>query len=403
MRAIAFAACMCLNILISISADAQYVDMPLTPREQESALASASSRAVWSKLYPSRTATTVVAPPYQQDYRARYLSASLGNRVAITQLIGEEGVERYAEGRGLKTLLSPLGRSTPIGPDSVFRNPLSGRVQVLEAKGGSSALKWTYGSLQGTNANAIRSAGGVLAHSGANWSEKFQAARVIKAAQSGHLETGVIRTFHVLGTPRAPRQSVGVNFDNVAKEARQIERDLVRRNPKLGAAFRNAGFQHRMDLLAYRGARWMPSRDAIRESRLVAARLAGFRARQVRQVGYRWLLPVAVGVAGVTVTVAYHQLVSGSISDRKFLHISASPAVLVTFTGVGALIGGVGVLGIGAIPGAAMGAILAIPFQLSLEWAMDRYYRDFNRAQREAVDKAVEVTYLGNPTLFRAQ
>ena len=50
-----------------------------------------------------------------------------------------------------------------------------------------------------------------------------------------------------------------------------------------------------------------------------------------------------------------------------------------------------------------MGAILAIPFQLSLEWAMDRYYRDFNRAQREAVDKAVEVTYLGNPTLFRAQ
>ena len=76
---------------------------------------------------------------------------------------------------------------------------------------------------------------------------------------------------------------------------------------------------------------------------MVAARLAGFRARQVRQVGYRWLLPVAVGVAGVTVTVAYHQLVSGSISDWEFLHISASPAVLVTFTGVGALIGGVGV------------------------------------------------------------
>ena len=146
----------------------------------------------------------VVAPPYQQDYRARYLSASLGNRVAIAQLIGEEGVERYAEGRGLKTLLSPLGRSTPIGPDSVFRNPLSGRVQVLEAKGGSSALKWTYGSLQGTNANAIRSAGGVLAHSGANWSEKLQAARVIKAAQSGHLETGVIRTSPCTGNASCP-------------------------------------------------------------------------------------------------------------------------------------------------------------------------------------------------------
>ena len=296
------------------------------------------------------------------------MSAPLGCRMDIAQVIGEEGVERYAARQRLKTLLGPQGHGTPIGPDSVYWNSVSGKVTVLEAKGGSSALKWTYGSLQGTNANTIRSASGALTRAGTSWREKLQAARVIKAAQSGHLETAVVRTSHVLGTPRAPGQAGGVNVDNVAKKARMIERDLIRRKPELRAMFRRAGFRHRTDRLVYLGVRWMPDRIAASGSRLAPSRPAAFRgtppaairlgivssgrSRLLRfwQVGNRWLLPVGLGVAGATVTITYYQFATGAISYREFLHNSSGSVILVMLTGAGAVIGGP-LFGFGAIPG----------------------------------------------------
>ena len=420
MRSIVFSAIMLLCALFPILADAQDRDIPLTPGEQASALSGASSRAGWFKLYPARTAVTIVKAAYQQDYRAQYLSASLGDRIAIAQTIGEKGVERYSAAQRFETLLGPSGRSNPIGPDSVYWNGAAGKIRVLEAKGGSSARKWTYGSLQGTNANAIRSAGGVLVQAGASGGEKLHAARVIKAAQVGHLETSVVRTLHTQGTPHAPRRTGGVNVDDVAKEAQQIERDLVRRNPNLGAVFRKAGFQHLMDRLNYRGTKWLPGHDATSGFRLPSVRLARLERippaasrfslassgrgvlPQFLRIGSRWLLPVGVGVASVTVAAAYYQLATNSISHREFLNVSASPAVLLAFTGTGALIGGLA-FGIGAIPGAAIGTTLAIPFQLGLEWVKYRYYRDFNEAQQEVVDKVVEVMYSENHALFRVQ
>ena len=408
MRVIACASWLCLGALLAGGPPgAAAADIPLTPRELQSALAAASGPGVWSRLYPSSTAQTVVAPSAQRNYRARWLSASLGDRIRIAQLIGEEGVARYAAGRQLKTLLGPFGHRAHIGPDSIFWNPASGKVQVLEAKGGSSVLKRTYRSLQGTNVNAIRSAAGVLVHRGASWREKLQAARVIKAAGRGHLETGVVQTSHVLGTPRPPTQAGRMDAGNVAREARQLERRLVRQHPKLRLAFATAGSRHRAARLAYRSATWMPldsfargsasvGIDAVGRSRLGVRELAGSRASQVGRFASRWALPVGVGLAGVSLTVAVSKYANASISSQEFLRASADPVLFIVFTGAGAVIGGLASPGIGIVPGAVTGALLALPFQLGIEWVTGWYYRDFNRARQNAVDHAVEVMYFGS-------
>ncbi len=411
MRLIARACWLGLSILLAVPAGSAVADIPLTPRELQSVLAGASSPGVWSRLYPFETALTDVAPLAQGNYRNLWLSASLGDRVRIAQLIGEEGVSHYADGRKLRTLLGPFGHRASIGPDSIYWNSASGKVQVLEAKGGSSAPKWTYQSLQGTNVNAIRSATGVLAHRNASWREKLQAARVIKAAQRGHLETGIVRTGHVLGTPRTPTPS-GMDVGNVAKEARQLERQLIQRSPRLRHAFAIAGSQHRVDRLAYRTAQWASAGSFPRGSnalgslatapfRLDSAALLGSRASHLGMVASRWILPISLGLAGGSMTVVILKYTSASISSPEFVRASAGPAILVVFTGAGALIGGLSSSGIGAVPGAAVGAMLALPFQLGFDWFINLHYRKFDRAQQNAVDQAIRVKYFG--TGFRPE
>ena len=350
------------------------------------------------------TALTDVAPLARGNYRNHWLSASLGDRVRIAQLIGEEGVSHYADGRQLRTLLGPFGHRASIGPDSIYWNSATGKVQVLEAKGGSSVPKWTYQSLQGTNVNAIRSAAGVLAHRSASWREQLQAARVIKAAQRGHLETGIVRTGHVLGTPRTPTPS-GLDVGNVTREARQLERQLIQRSPGLRLAFAIAGSQHRVDRLAYRTAQWAPAGSLARGSnalvplatvlRLDSAALVGSRASQLGMVASRWILPISLGLAGGSLTVVILKYANASISSPEFVRESAGPAILVVFTAAGALIGGLSSSGIGAVPGAVVGAMLALPFQLGFDWFFDLYYRKFDRAQQIAVDQAIKVRYFG--------
>ena len=398
--------------LAPIAVTAQSLEFPLTPREHASMLTNGASRTALSILYPVGARIAAATPAHQQDYRTRYLSARLGDRVAIAQTIGEEGVEQYAAGQRLRTLLGPQGRSTPIGPDSVYWNRSSGTVRVLEAKGGGSAPQWTYGSRQGTNTNTIRSARGVLASTGASSAERLQAARIIKAAQRGHLETGVVNTPHVLGRPLAPRQVNGVNIRNVAREAREIEADLIRRNPELRSVFRKADFQHGTDRAIYLGAKSIPdqlSGAAGTITRTPTPR-AGFHRlpgtvslgglvsggglQRVWQAANRWMLPAGLGVAGVTVASAYYRFESGSIGYPEFIRYSAGSAVLVVFTATGAVIGGVASFGSGAMAGAVIGATVALPVQIYIEQSNDPLHDDFGRTQQATVDKVIEDLYL---------
>ena len=378
--------------LIPISVSAKPLPTPFTPLEQMATLSRAASQITALKLYRAGRDATIARQLYQRDYRARYLLASLGERNTIAMTIGEEGVERFAGERRLKVFLSPRGRSIPIGPDSVYWNPKSGTLQVLEAKGGTSPLKWTYGSLQGTNKNVIRSADGFLRRSGTTWKERIQMARIIKAAQTGHLETGVVRTPHVLGRPSDPQRSGSWNTNKVAREARKLERELIRQSPRLRKVFRIALFLHNVDRLRYQGARRMshfPSATA-RSIGLSASQQG--RLVRLGRAGVRWLLPLSVGVAGVTIVTAYHQYTAGLTSPREFYRSSAGPTIFVVFTSTGAIAGAF-FFGVGAVPGAALGALAALPVEVAADWMIGHYYREFDRRQRRIVDAAIEEFY----------
>ena len=401
MRAIALCnICLTCGLLFPIAADAQLssaLSTPgedaqrsralFTPGEQVSMLSETANPTVWSRLRSGISQTTAAkAPSNQRNHRTRYLAASLGDRVAIAQTIGEEGVEQYASTRRMKQLLGPRGRSVPIGPDSVYWNRASGRVRVIEAKGGSSPPNWTYGSLQGTNANTVRSAGGLLGSRGASVAEKRQAARVLKAAQGGHLESAVVRTPHVLGTPLAPRQTGATHTGNVAREARLLEHELVRRNPELRPIFLRAGVEHRASRLAYLGTTLQ--RQAGFQQLPGSASISGVPAAGVRglpgalQIADRWVVPVGVGLAGATVAIQVYQLAADNISHEEFVDALSAPAVLLTFSGAG--------FWMGAMPGAAVGMMLSLPFQVYI-WLRDD--RQTIEEQQEAFAIALRERY----------
>ena len=387
-----------LCVLVPISVSAKPLPTPFTPLEQMATLSRAASQVTALKLYRAERDATIARQLYQRDYQARYLLASLGERNKIAMTVGEEGVERFAAERRWKVLLAPKGRSIPMGPDSVYWNSKSGTLQVLEAKGGTSQLKRTFDSLQGTNKNVIRSVGGYrgkpgfLHRSGTTWKEKVQMARVIKAAQKGHLETGVVRTPHVLGRPSDPRQSGSWNADRVAREARRIEKELIRQYPHLRKVFRIALFLHNVDRLRYQGARRMSHVASATARSIGLSDSKQDRLVRLGRAGVRWLLPLSVGVAGVTMITAYHQYTTGLTSPRKFYRSSAGPTIFVVFTSTGAIAGGF-FFGVGAVPGAALGAMAALPVEVAADWMIDRYYREFDRRQRRMVDAAVEKYY----------
>ena len=89
---------------------------------------------------------------------------------------------------------------------------------------------------------------------------------------------------------------------------------------------------------------------------------------------------------------AYYHYASGVTSAREFYRASAGPAIVVAFTGAGA-IAGVFVFGVGAVPGAAFGAMAALPVEVATDWVLERYYRVFDRRQRRLVDAAVDEHY----------
>ena len=270
--------------------------------------------------------------------------------------IGTQGAAKYAAERGWIKLLGAQGRGISQGPDFVYLDPFSNRVRVIEAKGGSSQPKRTYDSMQGTNTNAIRSAQFVLKSARASQREKWAAALVIRAAQKNRLETGVVRT--PLDKQESPRQKGSWDSKNVSKEALRMGPN----NPH--TVFKGAGAGQRVASWKYAATKGM------------------------RHAG-RLFLPIAVGVEGLRMGVAYYDWFSqGTISQRDLSQRRLESMLFATFTVGGAIVGG-------GIQGAFVGAMVALPVQSTVEWLASRYYQEIDKEQLQRVKKKVVYEHYG--------
>jgi len=423
--------------------------LPLTSLEQAGLLSGLTSRGLGRGLFPQPVGTIAPKPFIQRDYRPDWLISSPYERTLLAERIGEQGRARFAAERGWNKLIGSRGRTLVQGPDSVYWDPYSGQIRVLESKGGTSALKFTYGSTQGTNTNTIRSAARVLKSARATPAERLAAARVIRAAQKNRLQTGVVRTGHMLGRPDAPQIEGEWSTSRVAREAREWEQRLVRRNPELRAVFREAGTAQVRDMLKYRATQglaalglagagmlgwdayrqgqvtWTMLRDPTLQGTVLpylqtgitfgrlgqsitlglgsAAQMGLLGQGQLPVLGRaagRWFLPMAIGVESLLVVRAYYEYSAGRISQRALYQRATGSATFGAFTVGGAVIGaavGIWISGAGAVPGAAIGAeigaMIAIPVQSAVSWALTRADRRFNEAQGMAFDAALDRVY----------
>lgn len=340
-----------LGVMIPSIVWAKQPSMALTPLEQAVRLSDVANQTVAGK------------PFYQHNYRSAWMSASLSDRVRLAERIGTQGATRYAVERGFVELLGARGRGISQGPDFVYRDSFSNRVRAIEAKGGSSQPKWTYGSRQGTNTNAIRSAKFVLRSAKASQAEKRTAALIIRAAQKNRLETGVVKTPHVLGNPAVPRLKGRWDRKDVSKQAFRIEQELRRNNPNLAKIFKEAGAIQRMTRLKYFAAK------GIRGGQLIG----------------RWVLPIAVGVEGLRAGMTYYDYASGQMSQRDLYRRSLGPTIFGVFTVGGGIVGG--------IPGALLGVAMAVPAEIAGNWMLNRYYQKFDDEQTRLVNAAVYAHY----------
>ena len=413
--------------------------LPLTQGEQAARLWGIASAEVARKLYPISVVTIEPKFYYQRNYRLPWIEATLNQKILLAEKIGEQGLARFAAERGWIKILGPWNHGIHQGPDSVYWDKRSGRLRVLEAKGGNSPLKWTFNSRQGTNLNAIRSARFVLLSSKATLMEKVAAARVIVAAQQGRLDTGVIRTTHVLGTPSNPELLGGWDHANVKKEASKIKLELIRNKPDALAIFLHAHKEQSFAMLKYwkirRLANMRFASDAYQQSLIAkpmfnnsplirsipphmqTSAALGRLTQSTTQPGIlrlskegvskfagRLILPVILGVEGLQFAIAYHQYGLGRISQRDFYRRTAGTAIIVVFTAGGAIVGGIIGMQAGGVPaipvayaGANIGAIVAIPVQFAADYMLDWYYREFDEQQRLVVNAAVEKHYGLNP------
>ena len=422
--------------------------LPLTQREQAARLWGIAGTEVTRKLYPLSIETIEPKFYYQRNYHLPWIEAPLNQRILLAEKIGEQGRARFAAERGWIKILGFRNRGIHQGPDSVYWDKRSGRLRVLEAKGGTSPLKWYFNSRQGTNLNAIRSAKRVLLSLKATHTAKVAAARVIVAAQQGRLETGVIRTSHVLGTPGTPKLEGEWDHAKVRKEASEIEQELIRKKPDARAVFRYAHKEQSFAMLKYRAIRGLPyigfagtlglGWDTYQQSltawsmlndptlkasvlpymqtgvlfgRMTQATtlavisntqlgILGLSKGGVSKFAGRMFLPVTLGVEGFQFATAYHEYNLGRISQRDLYRRTTSPAIIMIFTAGGAIVGGIigmqagGVPAIpGVITGANIGAILAIPVHFAADYMLDWYYREFDEHQRLVVNAAVEKCY----------
>ena len=414
------------------------LDLLLTPQEQAARLRSLAGPEVTRRLHPSGVGAVNPIRPmlyYQRNYRRAWLDATLGRRVQLAERIGEQGRARLAAEQGWTKLLGSRSRGIRQGPDSVYWDRSSGRLRALEAKGGTAQLKWSFNSLQGTNRNTLRSAKNVLTRywRAATPEMKLQMARVVLAAEKGQLDTGVIKTKHVLGKPNTP-ELVGWDSTNVAREARRARREIIKGQPEARVVFREAGRDHWQDRKAFRAehrplrAKYRASQglaavgfagalglgwDAYQRSRVawsmfedptlkgsilpyMQTGMAFGRMAQATTLGVgstaqleiwklsvkrgtgrvagRAFLPITLGVEGLRLATAYHEYGLGRISQREFYRRSAGPAIMAVFTVGGATFGGIvgfQAAGVGAIPGAITGANIGAFAAIPVQFATD--------------------------------
>lgn len=90
----------------------------------------------------------------------------------------------------------------------------------------------------------------------------------------------------------------------------------------------------------------------------------------------------------------------GSLSRRDFYRRATAIAIVPMFSAGGAIVGGtVGLYagGLGALPGAAAGAklavIVAIPVRYATDYLWEWYYRDFDTRQLQLVNATVDEFY----------
>lgn len=420
------------------------LDFPLTAQEQATRLRSLASPEIALRLHPSgvgRASRLRPMPFFQQNFEAQWSEGPLDQRInrrrLLAEKIGEQGRARFAAERGWTKLLGSTirGRGVRQGPDSVHWDPRLGRVVALEAKGGGSRLRPGFGDLrQGTNQYTIQSAKNIYAFKrAATRKMKVQMARVIVAAEKGHLDTRVIRTEYVWGKPNAPELD---RWDStrVARAARRARREIIKNYPEAREFFREASRDHLRDRKAFRvehrglrlrqraihgmrvigfagalGLGW----DAYQQSRAAwsmfddptlngsvlpymqtgvalgrvaqAATLArgvtepssilnlSAKGRAVRVAG-RAFLPISLGVEGLQLATAYHEYGLGRISQRELYQRSAGATILAGFTLGGAAVGsivGFQAVGVGAIPGAMAGAKIGAVVAIPVQLATD--------------------------------
>jgi len=422
------------------------LNLPLTPREQATQLWLLAKPETMRRLFPSTTAETKLYY-FQRNYRREYLAASINERSRWAEKIGEQGRARFAAERGWTPLLGSRNRGIKQGPDSVYWDPRSGRVRVLEAKGGTSQVKRGYESWQDKNTYSIRAAERLLRSSNATKPAKVGAARVIVAAQQrGGLATGVVRTDHVYGKHGAPTLEKEWNSDNVRNEAKKIERDVTQENPHTRRIFREARKEQSVAMLKYRTAQgvailgvvgiaglgwdayrqfsvgWQMLNDPTLDGNPLPYFHTGValgRAGQLTTLGASssatfmrlpttgWVraagaafLPVTFGVEGMVLATAYYEYHLGRVSPRDFYRRAAGVAIVPMFSAGGAIICGTAGLyagGVGVLPGAkvcaSLGAIVGIPVQYAADYFWEWYYRDFDTRQLQLVNATVEEFY----------
>ncbi|MBC7351935.1 MAG: hypothetical protein H5U08_06210 [Thermogutta sp.] len=139
--------------------------------------------------------------PSLTDRREDWIRATPEQRNPIAEKIGEEGARAYAKSRGYEPIFDGVGRTIPQGLDQVYRDPRTGEIVVIEAKGGTSPLGRAYGYEQGTKQWAIKSAERMAINPKASAVERKAGVEVIKAALRNDLRVEVVRTEHVLGRP----------------------------------------------------------------------------------------------------------------------------------------------------------------------------------------------------------
>ena len=176
-----------------------------------------------------------------ESFRDDYVGSNPHQKKKIAEEIGERGAAWRMQRRGLKPLLKNGDKALPQGADQVWTNPKTGRVIVVEAKGGTSKPVRAYGHLQGSSEWSVEAAKRMLSSDNATRAEKEAAQEVLEAASEGNLRAEVIRTIHVQGKPTAVMVDDASDTSGDARRAaRRYLDELDEVLPELGSARRGA-------------------------------------------------------------------------------------------------------------------------------------------------------------------